>query len=621
MSFLNLAAFGFLAFLPLIVILYLLKLRRRPMVVPATLFWRRALEDFSANAPFQKLRKNLLMYLQLLATALLAIALARPLLNLEVRDGRSFLVLIDTSASMLTVEESGRTRFDEAKERVSGLIASMLEGDSMMLITFGARAEVAMASTRDRDELRRRLTTLQPTHTQGSLTEAYLLARYLAAKREAPEIFIVSDGAVEAVAETEAADKVPTRFIKTGLRGANIGFSMVDLRSAPEDPRDIQLFARLINTGGAPADVPLEVRNNDAVVDVRNVRVEANGSTTLTLDGATFEEGTIQLSLETKDPFGLDDQAFITLSRPRETNILMVTAGNYFMEKAIAFNRDLNPKLSVIGSQPTPEQFKASDIVIYDSVSPESIPPGNYIFFNAVPPLEGLGVAKDPLMSPPILDWKSDHPVMEFVELADVAVAKSLDITLPAASLVLAETLDSKPIIAWTSVENRNCIVIAFDLFDTNLPLRMAFPLFVSNMLHFLTQGKAATQASVHRTGGVVELFPPVDTKQILVESPTGATSEVVRNEMGGAPFDATDQIGFHRVSFDGEPGGALGLNLLSEAESRIEPRTSLEIEGTAAEEDRDITKVNREVWNWFGALALLVLLVEWWVYCRRIGL
>ena len=61
-----------------IVLLYILKLKRKNLTVSSVLFWQSETQDISANAPFQRLRPNLLMLIQIIIALLLIAALARP---------------------------------------------------------------------------------------------------------------------------------------------------------------------------------------------------------------------------------------------------------------------------------------------------------------------------------------------------------------------------------------------------------------------------------------------------------------------------------------------------------------------------------------------------------------
>ncbi len=70
-----------------IIALYFLKLRRRPVRVPSTILWRKSLEDLHVNSLFQRLRRNLLLFLQLLAVALAMLALAGPRMKGSSRSG------------------------------------------------------------------------------------------------------------------------------------------------------------------------------------------------------------------------------------------------------------------------------------------------------------------------------------------------------------------------------------------------------------------------------------------------------------------------------------------------------------------------------------------------------
>ena len=71
-----LALLWLLLLVPAIVLLYLLKLRRREVVVSSIMLWTRLLQEAQANAPFQKLRRHLLLLLQLLASIVSEISIA-----------------------------------------------------------------------------------------------------------------------------------------------------------------------------------------------------------------------------------------------------------------------------------------------------------------------------------------------------------------------------------------------------------------------------------------------------------------------------------------------------------------------------------------------------------------
>src|SRR5262245_4646080 len=138
----------------LIVLMYILKLRRRDVIVSSTFLWRQVIRDVQANAPFQKLRKNLLLFLQLLAVLLLVLALMRPFWRSKGIGGRSVVIVVDTSASM-TATDVGKNRLEEAKRESLKIANDMRAEDQMMVLSAAAKPEAVTGFSADKSELAR----------------------------------------------------------------------------------------------------------------------------------------------------------------------------------------------------------------------------------------------------------------------------------------------------------------------------------------------------------------------------------------------------------------------------------------------------------------------------------
>ena len=140
---------------PLIVLLYFLKLRREPLEVPSTYLWSRTIEDMHVNSIWQRLRRNLLLFLQLLLLLLAILACLNPNWRGTTLEDDRAIFLIDNSASSMATD-MGRSRLDEAKRLAKDLINSELSsGDKGMIIAFsdgdGARTCLLYTSPSPRD--------------------------------------------------------------------------------------------------------------------------------------------------------------------------------------------------------------------------------------------------------------------------------------------------------------------------------------------------------------------------------------------------------------------------------------------------------------------------------------
>src|SRR5215208_4539876 len=137
-----------LAFLPIVVGMYLLKLRRDERPVSSTLLWQALVADVEANAPWQKLRRSLLLLLQLLLVAILAILAARPFVERPAGLAGDLVLVVDTSASMQATDVTP-TRLDAAKAAAIGALGDLPAGGKVSVIAAGRTAKVIANGTAD----------------------------------------------------------------------------------------------------------------------------------------------------------------------------------------------------------------------------------------------------------------------------------------------------------------------------------------------------------------------------------------------------------------------------------------------------------------------------------------
>jgi hypothetical protein len=145
-----------------ILALYFLRLHRREVTVPSTLLWSVVLADRHANRPWQKLRRNWLLFLQLLVLLALVLALARPALPAPVALRGQVIILLDASASMQAVTDTGGTRFDAALRALRDLAGTLDAGDEVTLLAVGPEPRLLLRGG-DAGMLRRALDTASPT--------------------------------------------------------------------------------------------------------------------------------------------------------------------------------------------------------------------------------------------------------------------------------------------------------------------------------------------------------------------------------------------------------------------------------------------------------------------------
>lgn len=651
---------GLLLLPPLVVLLYFLKLRRRPVQVPSTFLWKKSIEDLHVNSLLQRLKRNLLLLLQLLLLLLVLLALLGLSWQGEKLLGQRFVIALDTSASMQATDaEDAATRLAAAKQKAIDLIDALPDGAEAMVVAFASDANLIQNWTTDRDELRRRIPDLEATARVTDLETAWQqLAAAAAVRRDTSEpspnaeggtarvpvkVFLLTDGQFRepntVLPQEVSVDLVPVGKPET----QNLGISQFTVDRNAEKPDQQQAFVEIrdyrpgpVAGSAEPISVILELWFGDQRLDAKQVQLRPGEPSReiFTLLGEL--NGVLEARLISDDAFPLDNTAWLALRPPRPGRFLLVTPGNEPLETVLTTqaSRELATPIVQRPAYLETDEYDLQarsgffDLVIFDRCSPETMPQANTMFLGSLPPGDEWKSEGD-VESPQIVAIDRTNPLMGLVQLGDVLIVSARDKLKPPPG---GQTLVDSPQGALIAVAPRGGfrdLVLGFplkfpdaqDKNGTDWPIRLSFATFMFNVLEQLAQREDAAAGQMSRPGESVTFRNPAGGEVATVTAPSGEQHTVPRQGSGDYTFTATEELGPYTLRWDDQTSEAFAVNLFSPDESLVFQQTPQLTSSSSSGEVSVPTLTRYGLWKYLLIAACGVLLVEWVIYTRRVSL
>jgi Ca-activated chloride channel family protein len=609
-----------------IILLYILKLRRKDVEVSSLYLWQQVIRDVQANAPFQKLRYNPLLLVQLLIALLLVLALSQPVLRLLARGGRTLVLVVDTGVTMQATDGSP-TRIDEAKQVAYRLVGQMHPGDRMILLAAGSSPQALTGFTDNRTELRRAIGNLQATEAPSDMHTALQLASELAQTTgNGGLIELVTDGCFSRTdtASLNLGNNVGLRAYTVGKSDDNVGIVAFDYRRLVGYQHGLEVLASTQNFSSRPRKFIEELYAGKQLVDAREVSLAPGASHTDTY-AMQEPEGPLPLKfhLDVKDDLSSDDTAYLVLAPKRLFRVLLTGQENLFLENALEVDPDL--QVDVAPNYPGDVTARKYDVVIFYNTAPKTLPPGHYLFIHCSgdrSPAQLTGATA----SMETVDWQHTDPVMRYVDLTNQRFDDVL-LSTPKPWAREVVTGDSGPLIVAGEDGPSRSLFFAFDPDQSRLPLSVAFPILVSESVRWLATGEA-TEGLPSRAGQPVTLAAAPGVSAVSVRLPNGSVKKVPLAPDGRALFNDTDQCGFYSViggypvgtgGRSGNDRGLFAISLNNAEASNIAPVKKLPFEtpNPQAERGRPVV-VFHPFLPWLVLLALIALGFEWYLFHRR---
>jgi len=573
--------------LGVIVLLYMLRMRRKDLSVPATFLWPQLTSEVRANALFQKLRWNLLMVLQLIAAALVILGLARPQVRHQGVNGQTTVVVVDASASM-SARDGSPTRLDEAKKRAGTIIEALRPGDQVCLIESGPIPRVVCPLSGDIGRLRAGISTIHNTDSGADMGEALRLATSIVGKRDQARIVVISDGVFQKVTNLSIG-KAELVYSAVGSRQDNLSIAALGCSGT-------QAFVSVKNHGLDAKSTTVRLYADGSLINSFQLQVPSH-QTSGKISVVPSDAKLVEAKIDSDDMLPADNSAATLASGSTGIKVLIVGPTDFFLERALT----IDPRVTVDRATELPESAKKGgyDIVIFDGVAEKSVQAKGVIVIGA-----GNGSIKRP-----VAEQLAQHPLMDGVSLEGVYIDSAKEMPLGKEDIALAGA-ESQPLIVAREGQTRE-VRIGFRLADSDFPLQVGFPIFVANALDWLAPTESNTGTTVVSAGRPFSMRVATDGAVSLKNMDNGAMASVTpHNKL--AVIRETTQAGHY--TFDGRP---IIANFGDKSESDIAPQDTLSLAGKPTKAAGSVF-ILADYWRTVLFVVLLVLAAEWWLFMRK---
>ena len=533
-----------------------------------------------------------------------------------------------------------------------------------MIISFAEQPDVVQEFTDNRRLLREALDRIEPSASQTDLTGALELAdgfanpariaeeEFVVSEGQEVELYIFSDGRFRGVEGFSLGNLQPL-FLPVGTMDAdNLAITAMNTRRAEDRPEQQHAFVQVANFSDEVQQAVVELYLNDGLVDAAELEVPPGDIRSTTFALNEQEEGQLRAQLDLphdfQDRLTLDNQAYAVLEHRRDGRVLLVTPGNSTLEAALSTERAT--RLAMVETispdrirQPEFEQQFPSekfDLVIFDQCSPEIMPLANTLFVGSLPPLEEWkkGSSSERSFGPQIIDWDRSHPLLNLIELGNLAIYESYLVRPPSGGRVLIDSTIG-PILAIAPRGRYEDAVMGFEIlsrteegevaFNTNWSRKLSFPSFWYNILEYFASRETISQSV--KSGRLVESRVNSTDDRLEVLLPDGTVRQVNLERPGRFEFYESQQLGVYEVRDAKAVVKRFVVNLFDREESDIRLRSRREGEGgvkvveslaigyvdVAAQSPT--SPVRRELWKLLLLGTLVVLVLEWYIYNRRV--
>ncbi len=602
-----------LATIPILIIIHTLKPKPRQVDVTNLFLWNQVLKESGHQLSFERLKRNLPLFLQILIVILVALALAKPSWTYLAAKKGNMILVIDASASMKTRSGSG-IRFDLARQKALQLIEKREPGQKIMIVEAGKKPVLKTGFIDNSSQAQKLIKGLQPSDAAAHLESAIYLALSFVDPAKEDLLYLISDGAGQDFsASVKNHPKIRTIVISGGEH--NVAITKFEFRQQIDHSDSYEFMLEIKNFDLAPVEFSIRLTIDRAVLFENVIRFDAQEKKMLIIPYSGLISGIARATLEIDDDLTVDNRAYLSLNAAKEIWVLLVSKGNHFLEKLLAAypNFKVNSVKEIIPSS-WPQQTARHDIVIVDRMDFPETDRGNFLLIDAYSPSIPL-IKTGRVRLPEILTWDRKSPLMANVNLSGLIVEEAA--TLQADPQLQPVVASARTGLMYTFEENGlRGVLIGFDFTRSDLPLKVAFPVMMSNIFNWLNPLKLEFSILQTQAGEAFDIHLNSETDTLYTRAPYEKW-EKHSVKMNPFRYTNTGTVGIYTIA-ENDKERYFTVNLTDASESDINSM-SLEHLFDQSEPPPVSAEISAQqpLWMLFVIMGCALLMVEWYAWLK----
>ncbi len=601
MRFMHLLPLFLLLLIPVVIIMYLLKQKAVDQKVPSLFLWNEMYRNKESDTPWEKLKKNKLLIIQIITILVLVFCLMSPYTATENEVSSNVVLLIDNSGSMSTIMSNKRTRLDCAKNAAKEYVKTLSDDTAVTVIACSNKTTSLLSASLDKSAVMSAINSIDETTYAGDCSEGLSICQGLAS----------GNTTLYVTAFTDAPISLGNLYGTIYNFATPVQNVSLDYISSSQKKDKLTVLACVTNHGTDEASGDLNLYGDDVLLNVSSYSLPAGESTIVYFENTSFNGKILKGELNNKDALMHDNTAFCVNSAQNSGRVLLLTQRNIYLKKAIELNTNIT-----LHETNDPETFSGKaaegyDLYIIDGneMLPSELPAeGNLIFIHCDPgqffktseEIENIYLElEDSSFTSGISGYK--FGVTKAMPVEQPIWAKSFITTGSASAGFVGE------------YGGRKIGYIGFDLHSTDLPLDYRFPILIWNLISELGNSDLLASSNIY-CGETVRINPSSDDGLPTLILPGGRSLDLPELPI---IFKETAKPGAYILKKGAEKDEAFVVNF-DTTESRMV--TSVSVAEKAGEKAVVIDASTQAAKSYRPLIIiglLLILTIEWIVYIR----